>query len=305
MDRRAAGVAVLVLALVAVVVGPSISGRRVVGTAVGLTFAGPPRVGECISPLPEGVVEKGRYIHVVPVTAIAFSNCSGAIGGEVVGVWPTEAAAQTDQTGSRRGGPCYREAADYTGLQPFSRDTDVFGAAFDGAVYWKPTIGFNPINIVPGGLATAGGQTWVACLAAPTRVASYHGTLRGAYVAGTLPDAFGLCWNRDDLDTVPTLLHCDDPHATELLATGWVRNRALVSNAEIEASCRSVAGRIMRTADPSRQGAISIVIDPVSRDGAQREDAPIAVNCFATAVLPQQLSGTLISLGDRPLPLLG
>jgi len=305
MDRRVAGIAVLVLALVAVVVVPSISGRRVVGTAVGLTFAAPPQVGECVAPLPAGAVEKAGGTPEVPIDIVAFGSCAGAIGGEVVAVWPTELAAQADQNGSRRGGPCYQQAADFAGLKPFSRSIDVFGTPFDGTVYWKPTIGFNPINIVPGEIAAAGGQTWIACLAVPTRAASYQGTLRGAYLAGKLPDAFGLCWNRDDLDTAATLLHCDDPHAAELLATGWVQNRAKVSTPEMEASCRSVAGRIMRTADPTRQGAISIVADPVRRDGAQREDAPLAVNCFATAASPQQLSGTVISLGDRPLPLRG
>jgi hypothetical protein len=306
MDRRVAGIAVLVLALLAVVIVPSISGRRVVGTAVGLTFAAPPEVGDCVAPLPSGVLNTSSRTPEVPISAIELeASCSGPIGGEVVGVWPTQAAAQNDQFGSRRGGPCYRQVADYAGLQPFSRSIDVFGAPFDGRVSWKPTIGFKPINIVPGTLAAAGGQNWVACLAVPTLATTYHGTLRDAYVSGTLPDAFGLCWDGDDLDTAANLLHCDDPHPAELLATGWVQNRATISKAEIEASCRSVAGRIMRTADSTRQGAISIVADQVSQDGAQRGDEPLAVNCFVTAILPQRLSSTVVSLGDRPLPLLG
>ena len=58
MDRRVAGIAVLVLALVAVVTVPSVSGRRVVGTASALTFPEPPKVGQCLASLPAGAVEK-------------------------------------------------------------------------------------------------------------------------------------------------------------------------------------------------------------------------------------------------------
>ncbi|MEP6561958.1 MAG: hypothetical protein ABJD68_12905 [Nakamurella sp.] len=305
MDRRVAGIVVLIVALLAVVVVPSISGRRVTGNPIGLTFADPPRVGDCLTALPAGSAEKGGGTPEVSAAAITFGTCSGSIGGEVVGVWPTAAAAQADQSGSRRGGPCYRQAADFAGLLPFGRSTDVFGAAFDRAVYWKPTIGFNPVNVVPEPLAAAAGRTWVACLVIPTRETSYRGTLRAAYVGGRLPDAYGLCWNRDDLDSAATLLHCDEPHAAELLATGWVEDRSKIDLPDLDASCLTVAGRIMRTADPTRQGAISIVTDPVSKDGAQRADAPLAVNCFATAVSPQQLSGTVIGLGDSPLPLVG
>lgn len=305
MDRRVAGIVVLVLALLAVVVVPSISGRRVTGAPVALRFADPPKVGDCPQPLPPGSVYNNGSTPEVSAAAITFGPCSGPIGGEVVGVWPTAAAAKADQSGSRRGGPCYRQAADFAGLQPFGRTTDAFGDALDGSVYWKPTIGFDPINVVPAPLAAAGGQTWVACLVIPTKQPSYFGTLRNAYVSGRLPDAFGLCWDGDDLDNAVTLLRCDQPHPAELLATGWIPDRSSTNTDEIDGSCRTVAGRIMRTADPTRQGAISIVADLVRRDGAQTPDAPLAVNCFATAVLPQQLSGTVIGLADGPLPLVG
>ncbi|MET0862850.1 MAG: hypothetical protein ABWZ98_00810 [Nakamurella sp.] len=305
MDRRVAGIVVLVVALVAVVVLPSISGRRVAGSATALTFADPPAVGACPRAIPQGAVQRNGSTGEISFAAITFGGCTGVIGGEVVAVWPTEAAAQADQRGSRRGGPCYRQAADFAGLLPSSRSIDPFGADFAGVVHWKPTIGFVPLNIVPEPVAAAGGQTWVACLVVPTRAPSYRGTLRDAYVSGRLPDAFGLCWDQDDLDNSAVLLHCDQPHAAELLATGWVEDRSKITTAEVQASCLTVAGRIIRTDDPTRQGAISIVTDAVRKDGAQREDAPLAVNCFATAASPLQLTGSVIGLADGPLPLVG
>src|SRR3954464_12602397 len=105
MDRRVAGIAVLVLALLAVVIVPSISGRRVTGTAVGLTFADPPKVGDCIAPLSRAVLGNSGSTPEVPISAVELNGCQGLVGGEVVGVWPTREAAQTDQLGSRRGGP--------------------------------------------------------------------------------------------------------------------------------------------------------------------------------------------------------
>jgi hypothetical protein len=305
MDRRVTGIVVLVLALIAIVVLPSISGRRVPGTAVALVFADPPAVGDCSRPLPSGSVDNSGSAPEVSAAAMTFGPCSGAIGGEVVGVWPTPAAALADQSGSSRGGVCYRQAADFAGLRAFGRTTDAFGDPFDGAVYWKPTIGFDPVNIVPDPVAAAGGQTWVACLAVPTKASSYLGTLRNAYVSGRLPDAFGLCWDNDDLDKEVQLLPCDQPHPAELLATGWVPNRSKILNSQIDASCRTAAGRIMRSADPSRQGAVSIVADLVSKDGAQTPDAPLSVNCFATAVSPRKLSGSVVGVADGPLPMVG
>lgn len=305
MDRRVAGIAVLVLALIAVVVAPSIGGRRTVGTAVALRFSDPPAVGDCVSPLPVGSVQSNGRTPELPDSTIPVVPCDGSIGGEVVGVWMTPAAAQADQAGSRRGGPCYWQAAAFAGLQRSNSSTDVFGSAMTGPVYWKPTIGFDPINIVPDPVAVAGGQQWVACLVVPTKETSYRGTLQDAFTSGRMPDGFGLCWDRDDLDYAAALVPCNTPHPAELLATGWVQNRALTTLSAIQQSCVAVAGRIMRTADPTRAGAISIVTDPVRLDGAAREDAPLAVNCFAAAVSPQQLTGTVIGLADGPLPLVG
>ena len=63
-----------------------------------------------------------------------------------------------------------------------------------------------------------------------------------------------------------------------------------------------LAASIMHTVDPTRQGALSVVVDPFQLDGASRPDAPLSVNCFVTSAGLQQLTGTVIGLGAGPIP---
>jgi hypothetical protein len=112
-----------------------------------------------------------------------------------------------------------------------------------------------------------------------------------------------LCWAGADLDLIPGLLPCDEPHAAELLATGWIGDRSRMSRPDVETSCRQIAGQIMRTPDPTRGGAIAVVLDPVRLDGASTPTDPLTVGCLATATGTAQLIGTVIGLGDQPAPL--
>ena len=89
-----------------------------------------------------------------------------------------------------------------------------------------------------------------------------------------MDDAFGLCWSVDDLDEAATALPYDHPHPTELLATGWIMDRSTMSWPGLNASCLALAASIMHTVDATRNGALSIVVDPVRMDGAKRPDTP-------------------------------
>jgi hypothetical protein len=300
MDRRLVGVAVLVLAIVAVAVVPNLQGRRVAGTSVAVVFAAPPQVGDCaLPPLPEA--EDGAWIQQVRVTDLRFGPCSGDIAGEVVGLrdfdpnWP-------DADTFRGRGPCFRETAGYAGLSVNRRSSTLPEVPFDGVVSWTPTIGTRALLIMPGTRERNAGATWAGCLAVPTEGGKYQGSLRAAHTSGRMPDVFGLCWDSVDLDESMNLLACNEPHPAELLATGWVRNRQLVTSDKIAASCTDIAGRIMHTSDPTRGGALAIILDPVSRDGAAVPNAPLSVSCFVSSAGPTQLVGTLIGIGERPIP---
>ncbi len=303
MERRLAGIVVLLLALSAIVVVPSLDGRRVSGTAVATTFADPPQVGDCLrAPFALTAVVAGSPPEI-SVTSIDLGSCEGEASGEVVAFWETSVAAQQAPS-SRFGGPCYRQAAEYSGLESSNRSTDLPGAPVGGPVRWKPTIGFNPFLVVPGELEQRAGRSWVACMVLPVGGVAYSGTLRNAFSQG-LPAQFGLCFSSANFDVLPTLLLCDQPHAAELLATGWIRDRSQVSLAEVHDACREVAGRLIGAADPTRGQALEIVTDRLTAQSVDRSDGPLTIGCFATAAGATQLSGSVIGLGERPVPIAG
>jgi len=300
MDRRLAGLLVLVLAITAVVVAPAIDGRRVAGAGVAAAFPAPPEVGACVlPPVPVGP-KVGGLLPEIPVTAVHFGSCEGVIAGEVVSLLASDQVTGMDLSFP---GPCADGISAFAGLQVSARSATVPGAPPDSPAVWTPTLGSTGLLIVPSQSERNTGRLWAACLVVPTMHSTYHGTLRHAFTAGRLPDQFGLCWAESDLDHMPDLLPCAEPHPAELLATGWIENRSVVTLERVEASCLDIAGRIMRTGDPGRGGAITIVTDPVRRDGASRPDAPLTVGCFATSSAGAPLTGTVIGLGDSPVPL--
>jgi hypothetical protein len=303
MDRRLAGIVLLVVALVAVIVVPSVTGRRVAGSAVATVFPDPPAVGDCLlGPFPAEV--RSGVPPEIAVTAIRFGSCSGMIAGEVVAVWPTAAAAEAAPTG-RRSGPCYQATATFAGLETAGRSTDLPGAPPSGPIRWKPTINFDPYHVVPGEAEVRAGRSWVACLAVPTGRPTYRGTLEDAFTTGSLPVEFGLCWDGEDIDRLPGPVPCSQPHAAQMLSTGFIRDRLAAPTELIDAACPDIAGRLMRTDDPTRGGQLRIVSDRFTGDVASRSDAPLTIGCVVIASGGQRLSGNVIGLGDRPAPLVG
>ena len=303
MDRRLAGIVLLVVALVAVIAVPSVTGRRVAGSAVATVFPDPPAVGDCLqAPFP-GAVRSGVPPEI-PVTATRFGSCAAAIAGEVVAVWPNESAAMA-AAANPRVAPCYQATATFAGLESSRRSTDVPGAPPPGPVRWKPTIGFDPYHVVPGEQERRAGRSWTACLAVPTGHATYRGTLSDAFTTGSLPPEFGLCWAGDDIGRLPVPVPCNRPHAAELLATGWIRDRAAAPTEFIDAACPALAARLMRTDDPTRGGQLEVVSDRFTGNAASNPDSPLTIGCIVSATGSQLLSGTVIGLGDRPAPLVG
>lgn len=303
MDRRLAGIVLLIVALVAVIVVPSLTGRRVAGSAVATVFPDPPVAGDCLlAPFPIDV--RSGVPPEIAVTVTRFGSCAGSIAGEVVAVWPNESSAQAAAT-SRRAGPCYQATATYAGLESTRRSTDLPGAPSPGPVRWKPTIGFEPYHVIPSREERSAGRSWVACLAVPTGRPTYRGTLSDAFTTGSLPAEFGLCWEGDDIDRLPAPVPCTEPHTAELLATGWIRDRLAAPTELLDAACPAMAARLMRTDDPTRGGQLQIVSDRFTADVFSRSDAPLTIGCVVSAAGSQLLTGTLIGLGDRPAPLVG
>ncbi len=300
MERRLAGIVVLLLALSAIIVVPSLDGRRVAGSAVATSFPDPPAAGDCLlSPFALTAVSPVKSAEIA-VTEVDLGTCGDSASGEVVAFWETAAAA-AQAPSSRFGGPCYRQAAGYAGLRSQDRSTDLPDAPTDGPVRWKPTIGFTAYLVVPGELEQRAGRSWAGCLVVPTGGPAYSGTLRDAFRRG-LPPQYALCFASSDLGVLPALLLCDQPHPAELLATGLIPDRSQVSLADIDDSCQQIAGRLIGTADPTRGDALEIVADRLTSQSDDRPDGPLTIACFATAAGSAQLLGSVIGLGERTVP---
>ncbi len=294
---------VLVLVLVGATAVPvALSGRRVAGVPVGMDFGVPPQVGECLqSPLPLGGT--GGLAVEIPITDVVLGPCTGVVGGEVV-AWVPQRTTEDEEPGTSRRlrGPCFREAAQYAGLEMTGRRVVAPGAPASDLVRWSPTVGFDAHRLVPGPTEAKAGRSWYACVAVPVAHSTYTGSLRGAFVAGSPPAEFGMCWDGADLDTLARVLPCGGPHAAELLATAWVLDRSRAQRADLQRGCESIVARILRRDDPTADGKLTVVLDPASRDGAMVGNEPQSVGCFVTANPPAQLVGTLVGLADRPVP---
>lgn len=310
MRRRWLGGLVLVIALLAAVTVPVVvDGRRVVGHAQAQRFPDAPAAGTCL--LDAGPAGQARP-QSLPLDGLTFGSCDGPIRGQVVGVLD----APQELVGSRRD-PCFRAAATAAGLQYVGRRPTLPEAPRTDNVSWAPFLGFTITRIEPGEQARRGGQHWIACLAAPHAGGVYTGRLDGVYTAErSLPAAFATCWAAQtggtagavsgvDLDSTATLLPCDAPHGAELLAVARVGDRSLTSREEMRAGCAAMAAAMLRMSDPTAGGQLSVVLDPVSSDGASRPTDPWTLNCFVVATGDRQLTDSVVGWGERPLPLAG
>lgn len=312
VERRWLGLLVLLVALVAALVMPAaVAGQRVTGRAAPQVFPDPPAVGSCL--LATGPAGDGRP-ESLPLDGLTFGSCAGPVRGEVVGVLD----APQEPVGGRRD-PCFRAAVTAAGLQYLGRRPTLPESPRSDRFSWAPFLGFTVTRVVPGDQARRGGQQWAACLASPHVSGAYEGRLAGAYTAGqSLPAAFATCWAVTatapgddptapviDLDATATLLPCDGPHGAELLAVGRVDDRSTTTRDEMRDACVRMATVMTRMPDPTAGGALAVVLDPVSSDGASRPTDPWTVNCFVVATGGRQLTDTLVGWGERPLPLTG
>ena len=308
MDRRLAGLVVLVMVLVAATALPGFSGRRVAGVASAMIFPDPPSVGDCaLSPLDAAVTDSGSRTPEVDVTAVTWGRCTGQVFGEIVDPGFASSAAGPTNSGSanpspERRGRCSRAVAAFAGLDPSSPRPTIPGAPLFEHISWAPTLGFDPYRVVPGDEERAAGRTWSRCLVAPIVRRSYQGTLAQAFQTGQLPGEFGLCWNGTDLDRAIDLIPCDEPHVAELLATAFVDDRSLVTRDDYQRTCGQMAALIMRTDAPILSGDLTAVIDPVTSDGQSLPASPQTVGCFVASVDERRLDQTVIALADRPVP---
>lgn len=294
VDRRIAGVLLLLLALAVAIALPVLSGKPIPGTAIAAPIAEPPAVGSCVGefdyPEPGTGTSAARTL---PVAAVV--PCAGDVAGEVIFVTTRAAAPQISTLNEfdQANPTCRSQVEKYLGATAT--------AVIDG-VEWNLNLDVDVVTVGPNARDRAAGRTWSACVLTAADQTYPATSLRSSWQSGTLPDAFGLCWAENLVQRgVPT--NCTSPHRTQQIGDGFVAQAAdsgtgIVSSAtpeQVAASCRQLAGTVLKTADPTRGGALTVkVVDDTT-------GAPY-VQCAVAVTGDRKLTGSLIGIGNRPLP---
>ena len=153
-------------------------------------------------------------------------------------------------------------------------------------------------------LRSAAGQSWLTCTVFPATRGSYTGRIENAFPGGRLPDIFGVCEDAEHPDISSNPQHCGAPHLVEQLAVGQVIDPQVTTGADLAPACELVAQRMMQTSDPTFGGELTLFTYPavVEYDSDAIAGLSTVVSCLIKATDGRELAGSLINLGDRPLP---
>ncbi len=307
VDRRLAGGVVLLVVLVAAVVAPNFSQLRIAGRAVQISVPAAPVAGDCVTSLPDvnRLLREGNFGigDEIELPVAEFGSCTGAIRGEVVsvldGVTLTRDVPATDY--QKDLSQCGLDSIDYTGSIPPIVD----GSPGRPGNVWSPALNFQTTSIGPSPLQRSVGQRWLACVIGAPAAHPYEGSLRDVLTTGAVPWNFANCWRSEAMRDVDQV-SCDRPHAVELLATTGLGSTPQTAT-EVLHSCSVIAGRMIRTADPTRGGALRYTIldfdqtiSPVPPTEEVLRDTYIT--CIVVARAGLVLTDTLVGIGDGPLP---
>ena len=299
MDRRLAGALLVVAVLTVAVVLPARDGIGIAGVATSIELPADPHVGDCLLTRYTGFETATAAESQLP---LVFGHCSeGEVAGEVLAVLsavgdPASRAAQVRSVGP----DCQQLAFEHAGLLPANGNHYRLLDPPAGPVTWNPAVNLRQAWIFPDPVATAAGRTWAACVAGPARGGLYEGRLLAAYDGGKLPDGFGSCWDQPTVNVAMRQVNCSQAHLSEVISTGTMPAQpANLSRADIEGSCHRLVSRVMDRTDPTADGQLEIRINP---DGEPRANRRLDIICY---VVPTEhsLVGTLVGLGDRPVPL--
>lgn len=303
VDRRWFGVVVVVGVLLAAVVGANPLTRRVAGDPAPVTVSGAPSIGDCVTSLP--TAERGADLDgTIDYPSAEYGPCNNPIVGEVSSV--DQAIAPARQITGAEYWPlsaqCALDAIGYTGSIPPVVNQ---GGGRPG-ILWTPSLSFDYLPVGPSAVQRALGQHWSACVVGAVDATPYLGQLHQVLTGGVLPAVFGSCWPSAYLRSA-NQIPCDQPHPVELLGT-TVLGGTSISTADVMAACVVYAGRVLRTADPTRQGVIALDVAGFDRvfEIQPTDDTNLAgrdVSCYAKAPTGSRFNGTLVGIGDGPLPL--
>ncbi|GAA2011459.1 hypothetical protein JL107_07040 [Nakamurella flavida] len=297
-DRRRLGLLVVAMSVLLAVIVPQAT-RAVSGTAQAAVIPGAPAVGDCLL---QRISLRNGYETTTGFTAptAQIAPCDGARFGEVVGLTPARGITRSERLQG-----CGASARDYLGA----------GDPADATGPWMPSIRSGVVLAGPDDLQRAAGQDWVACVVdlspfgTDTDTGTYDGTARGGYDGGRLPSAFALCRSgRDVIDAAD--IPCTQAHAVEVLASTF--DVPATAAATLGRTCDALARRLTRMPDVTAGGRLEVVVnsgyvgaDGTLYPGADADGHVSLAQCLIGVVGPETLSGTVIGLGDAPVPWAG
>ena len=298
MVRRLAGALLVLLTVVAAAVMSSAAGRGVAGSATVAKLPGPPTVGDCL------LTDARRPPNTAPGTdpgIPGFGPCGTAGVGSAVGK-VGEVVAVRMLTGADRTAPgktegCRSSALAYAGLRASGDAFAVPGTPADDPIRWRYSVDVRTtwVTQVP---TRPGASAWAACIARPDAIASGPGRLADAFGGGTLPGAYGTCWQSDDLSAAAQVVDCNSAHVAELIALGRAVSDGPLSPDVVRQSCVAQAAIVLRRADPTAGGALLVRIHPDQLPPARVTANPA---CYVTAADGRRIVGSLVGLGPMPV----
>ena len=301
MDRRAQGLLLLALALLAALIVPNLGDRTVPGLPRAAALPGPPGVGDCLlTPLASSYdpsMSRRMWSGVTP----AYGTCPVDRIGEVVQV-ETDAGDRPlfGSLAYRPSRACADAADAYVGL-PLELTGE--GRAFG---IWAGAVDTPTVRLAPSEVQRIAGQRWAACvvLAEGGRpgAATSRAPLRDLFRTGSPPDGFG--WCTDTADPIySVVVDCDIPHQAEDF--GFADHLVGTDQAALDSTCRDLVVLLTRMPDPTAGGALTVEAATArytgSGGGGQPSEDGFAL-CQIAAPPGRALTGTLLGLGTGEIP---
>ena len=307
---------VILLVLLAAAVVPNVAAKQVPGAAEIGPVPGAPAVGDCLL---EPATDPGwRIVDERPVySQLKLGPCTGARYGEVAAVISAGLGAGVIRSADPAGevavadpneSACTDAVATYVGSTA-SNGSNV-------ANQWTLAFGFSFGAAAPSDLQVRFGQKWLACLTYATpdsltddnaETVGYSGSARNSFVTGALPSVLGSC-----LATADTIRPspCAQSHAAELFGS-ISTNPAGTTAVMLQTNCDALVRKYTRMPDPTDGGRLAVEVraSHVIREkvfqglGPPGDSTGFATCIVTTTVAAQHLTGPLLGLGDRAVPL--
>lgn len=282
MPRRAVGIVLLAIVLVAAVAGSRLGGLRVAGVASPIPGFGAPAVGECVAAV-SGPVSVGLPMGSIRVTTVGetgtrFSDCLDAHIGEVVAFRSvTESPAET-LTNDRW---CGRVATEYQS-QALRR------AGYASGDQWTPIEGPRFMLIVSA-LPGVQAYRWAACALTSPGFETYAGSFVRSVPDGQAPAPFGVCRLTED---AMSWASCSHPHRVQEFGTA-----STPPTPDTGRSCMKLIAAMTTMPDITAGGLLlpEVVQSTDSQEGT-------TFSCRLSVLGGRSLGGTLVGLGNGELP---